>query len=166
MFIPLSRNSFHFLDQLERFLAYEVSISLLCCISCRKLSHKALPLSIRLTVRLYLPISQKLSLVACTNSSFSDISTTLWVPAHQQKEAKHSCKKKVTRIHTYSGFIWRLLNPHPAIHCWWFMYILKFLLTHANQKHWTIKYWCIFTWYQFFSAVIHVHRNSNALGTN
>lgn len=111
MFIPLSRNSFHFLDQLERFLAYEVSISLLCCISCRKLSHKALPLSIRLTVRLYLPISQKLSLVACTNSSFSDISTTLWVPAHQQKEAKHSCKKKSNQNSYILWFYLKTLEP-------------------------------------------------------
>lgn len=120
MFIPLSRNSFHFLDQLVRFLAYDVSISLLCCISWRRLSHNALPLSIRLTVRLYLPISQKLSLVACTSSSFSDISTTLWVPAHQQKEEIHSCKKE-TRIHTYTGllrklsviFIW-IKTPEPT----------------------------------------------------
>lgn len=118
MFIPFSRNSFHFLDQLVRFLAYDVSISLLCCISWRRLSHNVLPLSIRLTVRLYLPISQKLSLVACTSSSFSDISTTLWVPAHQQKEETQLQKgNQNSYIHwfteeTFSDFY--LKTPEPT----------------------------------------------------
>jgi len=71
--LPLSRKSFHFLDQADSMDAYFFSISARLSISCRRWSHSLYPLSQRLTVRMYLPTSQKLSLLDCSMSSLTDM---------------------------------------------------------------------------------------------
>ena len=86
--IPLSRKSLHFLVQANRLLEYPFSISALCSITWRKLSHSLCPLSERFTVRLYFPISQKLSLVAVSSSWMDIVIFVLTEPPHSSPNRK------------------------------------------------------------------------------